>query len=41
MVGGFRERDTALFQSDPPLKPGGITATGDHHHIPLTLRNVN
>ena len=35
------EREIAVFQYDPPRKPGGITITGDRHHSTLTLRNVN
>jgi hypothetical protein len=35
------ERDTALYQSDALRKLGEITASGDCHHIPLMLRNVN
>jgi hypothetical protein len=41
MAGGFRENETSRFFNMPPRKPGGITITGDRHHIPLTLRNVN
>jgi hypothetical protein len=41
MVSGFRKTKIMLFQYHSPRKPGGITITGDRHHIPLTLRNVN